>query len=177
MEYHEPETYCPGELSGLSWADLQSLAKYYTRVAESLQQRAQRLRGIELMEKQSKDRVDGLEASYKVVLAYLDKGYNSIDSAIAAAARDLHLQEHTVMGWWKIFVKTRDRAAREERNAFILRRIKAGYNNYEIAACLHVHTNTVSRAVGEYLHGSMRPCDRARLRKRRKLSPPPSPAP
>ena len=26
MEYREPETYCPGELNSLSWADLQSLA-------------------------------------------------------------------------------------------------------------------------------------------------------
>jgi len=174
MEYHAPESYCPPEINGMGWKDLQSLAKYYTRVAGSLEKRAQRLRGIALMEKASHDRVEELADSYKAVMAYLDKGYNSIDSAVAAAARDLKLQEHTVLGWWKIFVRNRDRAARAERDEFILRRVKAGYSNIEIAACLHVNVNTVSRAIGAYLHGSMRPCDRARLRKRHKSKNPPS---
>jgi DNA-binding NarL/FixJ family response regulator len=174
MEYHAPEGYIPPEMVNLSWIDLQSLVRFHTRMAETLQKRAQRLRGLDLMEKASKQKVDDLADSYKAVMAYLDKGYNSIDSAVAAAARDLQLQEHTVMGWWKVFTRNRDRAARAERDEFILRLVKAGYHNYEIAARLCVNANTVSRAIGAHLHGSMRPCDRARLGKRHKAKNPPS---
>lgn len=169
MKYTEPERDFPHDLSRLSWADLHHLAKFHSRLAETCLKRAQRLREIDLMQQSTKERVNGLEASYKVVLAYLDKGYNSIESAVAAAARQLDLHEETVMGWWKIFVRNRDRAAREERDRAVVGLVNIGLNNYEIAARFGISENTISRIITGYLHGALRPCDRARLRKRRKV--------
>lgn len=168
MEYHAPEQNFPAEISSLTWPALQDLARYHTNLAESLQKRAARLRGIALMEDAAKQMVEELSLSYRPVMAYLDKGYNSLESAVAAAARDLSLPEETIMGWWKIFIRNRDRAQRTLRDEFIIRQVQAGYKNSEIAARMDVHENTVSRAISGHLHGGMRPCDRARLRKRRK---------
>ncbi len=169
MKYNEPEKEFPHELTSLSWMDLNALAKYHSRVAESLHLRSERLRGISHMEATAKARADSLEASYKVVLEFLEKGYNSVESAVSAAARTLSMPEPTVMAWWKIFCARRDKAAREERDRVIIRFVQIGYKNYEIAARLGVHVNTVSRAISGYLFPHLRPCDRARLRKRRKV--------
>lgn len=169
MDYVAPEQDFPAELHRLSPIELRAVAEYHARVAHNLQQRAKRLQAIESMEATAKARTDSLEASYRVVLDYLACGYNSAESAICAAARDLELPEHTVAGWWRIFCRKRDQTARDERDALIIRLVQMGFKNYEIAARLEVHTNTVSRAVSKHLHGYLRPVDRARLRKRRKV--------
>lgn len=175
MKYYEPEKSFPEGLHKLSWRDLRDLSKHHTRMAESFQKRSQRLRGIELVNKQAKDRVDELADSYKVVLQYIAKGYNSADSAIAAASRELKLHEDTVRGWWKIFTRNRDQAARDAREKAIISMMNAGIKNTEISARLSIHVNTVSRTITKHLQAALTPRDRARLRKRRRdLKPPQS---
>jgi ATP/maltotriose-dependent transcriptional regulator MalT len=171
MDYHEPEKGTPPELSSLHWRDLKSLAQYHERMAENLHKRAQRLRGLEMMEQECALRVDRMADSYKAVLQHLPKA-NSIDSAIAAAARDLNLPDFTVASWWKYFLRTQDKNTRAERDRAMLELVKAGWSNGDIAQRFGVSKNTVSRAISGYLHGGLRPCDRMRLRKRRKPSPP-----
>jgi DNA-binding NarL/FixJ family response regulator len=110
-------------------------------------------------------------SALKAVLQHLPKA-NSIDSAIAAAARDLNLPDFTVASWWKYFLRTQDKNTRAERDRAMLELVKAGWSNGDIAQRFGVSKNTVSRAISGYLHGGLRPCDRMRLRKRRKPSPP-----
>lgn len=137
-------------------------------MAQAARARAKTARENAEREEAARQRVDYMADSYKTVLEYLSKGYNSTESAIAAAARDLELPEFTVLGWWKNWVKRRDAAARAERNRVIIDLVKLGVTNQQIAARLGIHPNTVTRAINGYLFAGFRPCDRARLLKRRK---------
>lgn len=137
-------------------------------MAQAARARAKIARENDEREAAARQRVDYMADSYKTVLEYLSKGYNSTDSAIAAAARDLALPEFTVAGWWKNWVKRRDAAARAERDRVIVDLVKLGVSNKDIGARLGVHPNTVTRAINGYLFKGFRPSDRARLLKRRR---------
>lgn len=161
-------TDIPREFLELSWQSLEHIAKWHERMAQAARARAKTARENAEREEAARQRVEYMADSYKTVLEYLSKGYNSTESAIAAAARDLELPEFTVLGWWKNWVKRRDAAARAERDRVIVDLVKLGVTNQNIAARLDIHPNTVTRAINGYLFAGFRPCDRARLFKRRK---------
>lgn len=146
------------------------MANFHLSLAGNLQARAKQLRGLEQMRERTQARVDYLEASALVVLEYLAKGYNSPESAIEAAARELDLKPDAVAGWYRLWLKKRDAVERDKRDAIIMRLVHTGLTNYEISRRIGIHTNTISRAITRHLHGDLRPVDRARLRKRRKVT-------
>lgn len=165
MDFVIPEKHLPDSLSRLCWRDLNAVAEYHTAMARELRRRAVRLQKLQAMQDACATKVDDLADSYKTVLAYIAKGYNSAESAIAAAARDLGLPEHTVAGWWKIFCKDRDTQRRDERNRAILRLVQMGLTNEDIAQRFGMHENTVSRAISRSLCGKFPAGKRNALKK------------
>lgn len=156
------------DFTNLPWQSLELMANWHEKMAKSCRSRSQVLQKLEIAQKICADRVEYMSESYKVVLHYLGKGYNSTDSAIAAAARDLQLTEDCVSGWYKLWIKKNDAASKAERNRAIIDLVKLGVTNKDIAARLGIHANTVTRAINGYLFNGIRPSDRARLYKRRK---------
>ncbi len=167
MHFHSSDIGLPPEVTGFHWTDLERLAKYHRRMAENFQKRAARMHGLEMMQEQAGARADALAESYTAVLGYLKE--KPLDDAIAAAAAFLNAPEMTIRAWWNIFLRHRDAGARARRNAAILQFGQAGLTNGEIAGRFGVSCNTVSRIVSAQLCGEMRPADRLRLRKRRKV--------
>ncbi len=165
MMFTTPEKQLPETFHRLCWRDLRAVADYHDAMARELRRRADRLQKIDAMQADCAAQVDQLADSYKTVLAYIAKGYNSADSAIAAAARDLGLPEHTVAGWWRVFIQNRDRRHREERNSAILKLVQLGMTNEDIAQRFGVHENTVSRAISDSLSGPLPPTYRRSLKK------------
>lgn len=166
--YMEQTIDIPREFLSLSWQNLEQIATYHERIANAARHRAKFAKEKAAREAQSAARVEYMADSYKKVLEYLSKGYNSTESAIAAAARDLNLPDFTVAGWWKHYINRRDSAARQERDRVIIDLVRLGVTNKDIAARLGIGKNTVTRAINGYLFKGFRPCDRARLFKRRR---------
>lgn len=159
----------PSEFINIPWESLERIANWHEKMAKICRARSQKMQKIELSEKICQERVDYMADSYKLVLHYLSRGYNSTESAISAAARDLDLTEDCVLGWWKNWKKNSDQATRTERNRVVVDLVRLGITNKDIAKRLEIHPNTVTRAINEHLFKTIRPSDRARLYKRRKV--------
>jgi len=173
MKYHSSGKGIPPEFSKLTWRELETISKYYNRLAVNLKKRAKYNKALQNMNKEALERVDILADSYKSVLNYLDQGSPSLEKSIADTAKDMKVEYECILAWWKIFIKNKEQKAREERNKVIINLVKMGLTNEVISRRFRIHKNTVSRAITESLHGSLRPVDRARLRKRRKVKPKP----
>ncbi len=165
MQFTTPETSMPKTFQRLCWRDLNAVADYHDAMARELRRRAERLQKIDAMQAACVTKVDQLADSYKTVLAYIAQGYNSAESAIEAAARDLGLPPATVAGWWKTFTRNRDRAQRDERDGAILKLVQLGMTNEDIARRFGVHENTVSRAISRSLSGPLPPTYRRTTKK------------
>lgn len=150
-------------------AQVNSLMLWHEEQAAGLRARAAALLEIERRQQAAACRVEYIAQAVPLVLAYLAKGYNSLQAAQDAAARDLDLPAFTVAAQWRAYSRRRDQAARAQRDETIMRLVRLGLRNSDIAARLGCHANTVSRAISAALFPALRPCDRARLRKRRIL--------
>ena len=158
-------------------AQVNSLVLWHEEQAAALRARAAALLEIERRQQAAACRVEYIAQAAPLVLAYLAKGYNSLQAAQDAAARDLDLPAFTVAAQWRAYSHRRDKAARARRDETILRLVRLGLRNADIAARMGCHVNTVSRAISAALFPALRPCDRARLRKRREIKknvPPPT---
>lgn len=162
----------PKDLLDLDLPGIERLGNWFSLMANVCADRAGRMREIESREARCDARADFLASSPLKVLDLLRRGYNSPESAVDAVAREMGVPEFTVLAQYRRFVRQKDKDARAARNALIIYLVRCGFTNDEIARRMGVHRNTISAAISEHLSPHLRPCDRQRLRKRRKEKQP-----
>lgn len=144
-------TVLPSELLALDFESLEQLALFHEQMMALCRARAAHLMTIKKREAWADARAEYLAQAPLLVFELLRKGYNSEESAICAAARQMKLPEFSVAAQLRQFRKESAREYRATRDSVILHLVRLGVRNDEIARRLKCHRNTVSKTIRRLL--------------------------